>query len=92
MIDIDESHRVGTISRSTCVPDESYTGNRSFLLCFDGSENAEFAFHWTIEHLLRDGDHLMLLHIISEPDIADIYLQAYDFVEDIREAACSAVC
>jgi hypothetical protein len=91
MIDIDERHNVGIISRTTCVPNESYSEHRSFLVCLDGSENAEFAFYWTIEHILRDGDHLMLLHILPELDITDMYLQGYDFVEDIREAAKTTV-
>ncbi len=91
MIDIDENHNFGTMSKTTCVPDESYSKHKRFLLCYDGSQNAEFAFQWTMDHILRAGDHLMLVHILPELDITDMYLLGYDFVDDIREAAVSEV-
>ena len=91
MIDIDEKHKVGTLSRTTCIPDNFYGSHRSFLICMDGSENSEYAFHWTISNLVQDGDHIMLLRILPELDLTDIYVLGYDFVDEIQQSAESVV-
>lgn len=91
MIDVYEKHKFGTISRTSCVPDEFYSVSTHFLLCFDESENAEFAFQWTMANIFREGDHLMMVHILPELDITDMYLMGYDFVDDIKQAAITEV-
>ena len=91
MFDIDEKHRFSTISRTTCIPDEFYTNHQTYILCLDGSENAEYAFQWTISKLFQEGDHLMLLHVFPGIDISDLYLLGYDLMDEVKEAAEKAV-
>ncbi|KAL2919175.1 hypothetical protein HK105_201450 [Polyrhizophydium stewartii] len=70
---------------------------RTILLATDMSLHSSVAIDWAVEHLIRDGDHLVLLHTVQEtplnvdPDFSDIGMSAVcadtEAMQEIIESA-----
>jgi len=47
---------------------------RSVLIPLDGSNNSERAFNFYVENLMKDGDHVLLLHVSQTPHLPTLSL------------------
>ena len=92
MIETDEKHPLphATLKSSS---DESGRITRSIVLAHDGSPNADYAFHWLLSNVFRNNDHLILVKIIPDTELSDLFGSGLsDWTDTLKKMAETDVC
>ena len=87
MIETDESHPLPHASLTSSSPEPANKINRILVLAHDGSENADYAFYWILEHLFREGDHLVVVKVFPTADAIDLYSFGQDLSDQLKQIA-----
>lgn len=85
MIETDESHPLPHAYLVSTSLDVARI-QRTLILGMDGSENADFAFEWTLKNILRPGDHLILVQVYPTADAVDLYSLTGDWTAELKRS------